>query len=305
MSRFVQQERFGGPEQLEVVERDEPHPGPGQVRVRVAAAGLNPVDWKVGQHEQVAQAFGVTLPAGFGHDLAGTIDELGEGVLDWSVGDRVFGGRRGAAVADHVVVEASALTRTPDGLDDEVAAALPIAARTADAAVGAVAPRPGETVLIGGAAGGVGVLATQLAVASGARVVATASASNHEFLRELGAEPVAYGDGLVERLRAIAPEGVDAAIDLHGTSTIDAALELGVDPGRISAIAAGPDVPAGVISTGGGGASEGALGRIAAALADGSMVLPIERSFPIERVREAVELQRGGHVRGKLVISMR
>ncbi|MCH1882075.1 NADP-dependent oxidoreductase [Agrococcus sp. ARC_14] len=305
MSRFVQQQRFGGPEQLEVVERDAPDPGPGQVRVRVAAAGLNPVDWKIGQSQQLAHVFGVTLPGGFGNDFAGTIDALGDGVLDWAVGDRVFGGRRGAAVADHVVAEAASLTRTPDGLDDEVAGSLQIAARTADAAVGAVAPLPGETVVIGGAAGGVGVLATQLAVASGARVLATASESNHDFLRELGAEPVAYGEGLVERLRAAAPEGLAAAVDLHGTTTIDAALELGVAPQRISAIAAGADAPAGVRRIGGGDASVGALGRIAAALADGSVVLPIERSFPIERIREAVELQRGGHVRGKVVVSMR
>lgn len=305
MSRFVQQQRFGGPEQLEVVERDAPHAGPGQVRVRVAAAGLNPVDWKVGQSEQVAAAFGVTLPAGFGNDLAGTVDEIGPGVEGWTVGDRVFGGSRGAAVADHAVVDPAKLTRTPDGLSDVVAGALQIAGRTADAAVGAVAPQPGETVLIGGAAGGVGVLATQLAVATGARVLASASETNHDFLRELGAEPVAYGEGLVERVRALATAGVDAAIDLHGTTTIDAALELGVAPQRIAAIAAGQGVPEGVIATGGQAASPGALERIAAALADGALVLPIEQTFPIERIREAVELQRAGHVRGKVVVTTR
>ena len=304
MSRFVQQQRFGGPEELELVVRDEPHAAPGQVRVRVAAAGLNPVDWKVGQSEQLARAFGVGLPAGFGNDLAGTIDELGEGVEGWAVGDRVFGGLRGAAVADHAVVDPAKLTRTPDGLSDELAAALQIAGRTADAAVGAVAPQPGETVLIGGAAGGVGMLTTQLAVATGARVVATASVVNHDFLGELGAEPVAYGEGLVDRVRALAPDGVDAAIDLHGTTTIDAALELGVAPQRISSIAS-DEVPDGVIATGGRAASAGALDRIAAALADGTLVLPIEQTFPLERIREAVELQRAGHVRGKVVVSMR
>lgn len=304
MSRFVQQQRFGGSEELELVVRDEPHAAPGQVRVRVAAAGLNPVDWKVGQSEQLARAFGVGLPAGFGNDLAGTIDELGEGVEGWAVGDRVFGGLRGAAVADHAVVDPAKLTRTPDGLSDELAAALQIAGRTADAAVGAVAPQPGETVLIGGAAGGVGMLTTQLAVATGARVVATASVVNHDFLGELGAEPVAYGEGLVDRVRALAPDGVDAAIDLHGTTTIDAALELGVAPQRISSIAS-DEVPDGVIATGGRAASAGALDRIAAALADGTLVLPIEQTFPLERIREAVELQRAGHVRGKVVVSMR
>lgn len=304
MSRFVQQQRFGGPEELELVMRDEPHAGPGQVRVRVAAAGLNPVDWKIGQSEQLARVFGIGLPAGFGNDLAGSIDELGEGVEGWAVGDRVFGGLRGAAVADHAVVDPAKLTRTPDGLSDELAAALQIAGRTADAAVSAVAPQPGETVLIGGAAGGVGVLTTQLAVATGARVLATASVVNHDFLRELGAEPVAYGEGLVDRVRALAPDGVDAAIDLHGTTTIEAALTLGVAPQRISSIAS-DEVPDGVIATGGGASSKGALDRIAAALADGTFVLPIEQTFPVERIREAVELQRAGHVRGKVVVSMR
>lgn len=303
MSRFVQQEQFGGPEALSVIDRQEPSAGAGQVRVRVAAAGLNPVDWKVGQSEEIARAFGVTLPSGFGNDFAGTIDELGEGVEGWQLGERVFGGSRGAAVADHVVVDPAKLARTPDGLDDRVAGSLQIAGRTADAAVAAVAPRAGETVLVGGAAGGVGVLVTQLAIAAGARVVATASDANHDFLRELGAEPIAYGEGLVERVRAIAPEGVEAAIDLHGTSTIDAALELGVAPERIASIAAGPNAPAGVIRTGGGDATEGALERIAEDLAEGALVLPIERAFPIERIREAVELQRGGHVRGKVVVT--
>lgn len=305
MSRFVRQERHGGAEALEVVERPEPHAGPGQVRVRVAAAGLNPIDWKIAQSEQVATAFGVSLPAGFGSDLAGTIDEVGEGVAAWSVGDRVFGGSRAAAVADHVIVDPASLTRTPEGLADPVAAALQIAGQAADAALAAAAPRAGETVLIGGAAGGVGVLTTQLAVATGARVLATASERNHEFLRELGAEPVAYGDGLVERVRALAPAGVSAAIDLHGTATIEAAVALGVAPERIAAIAAGPGVPDGVVRTGGGDARPGALERIAAALAEGSLVLPIERTFPIERIRDAVELQRAGHVRGKVVVTLR
>ncbi len=305
MSRFVRQERHGGVEQLEVVDRPEPHAGAGQVRVRVAAAGLNPVDWKIAQSERVARAFGVSLPAGFGSDFAGTIDEVGEGVHGWAVGDRVFGGNRGAAVADHVVVDPGTLTRTPSGLADEVAAALQIAGQTADAAIAAAAPRDGETVLIGGAAGGVGVLTTQLALETGARVLATASERNHDFLRELGAEPVAYGEGLAERVRALAPGGVDAAIDLHGTDTIEAAVALGVRPARIAAIAAGPDVPEGVVHTGGGDARPGALERIAAALATGSLVLPIERTFPIERIRDAVELQRGGHVRGKVVVSLR
>ncbi|HKT58208.1 MAG TPA: alcohol dehydrogenase catalytic domain-containing protein, partial [Microbacterium sp.] len=157
MSLFVQQQEIADPFVLEVIDRPEPHAGPGEVRVRVRAAGLNPVDWKIATHPAAAHAFGVTMPAGFGNDLAGEIDEVGDGVTGWAVGDRVYGGARGRAVAEHVVLDPATLERTPDGLSDEVAGTLQIAGRTADAAVHTVRVAAGDTVLIGGAAGGVGV----------------------------------------------------------------------------------------------------------------------------------------------------
>ncbi len=308
MSLFVQQSEFADPIPFEFVERAEPHAGPGEVRVRVSAAGLNPVDWKIAISPAMAEMFGVSLPnAGFGNDFSGVVDEVGEGVEGFAVGDRVFGGLRGFAVAEHIVLPVSDggenPVHTPDGLDDVRAAALEVAGHTADAVVAATALGKGDTVLIGGAAGGVGVLAVQLALAAGATVIATASESNHEFLRELGAVPTTYGNGLVDRVRALAPQGVDAAIDLQGTETVEAAIELGVSPARIAAIAA-HELPDGVIATGGRNATAGSLERIAQGLADGSFVLPIAATFPVAQLADAVALQRGGHVRGKVVVTL-
>jgi NADPH:quinone reductase-like Zn-dependent oxidoreductase len=197
----VVQEQFGGPEVLQVRDVAEPHAGPGEIRVRVAAAGLNPVDWKVAGSAEAAGRFGVTLPAGFGNDFAGVIDEVGDNVTGFATGDRVYGGARGRAVADYTVVRPGTdpLLHTPDGVDDATASTLVIAGRTADAVVAAIGVQAGDVVLIGGAAGGVGVFAVQLARRAGACVIGTASPAAFAFLRELGAEPVAYGDGLAAR----------------------------------------------------------------------------------------------------------
>ena len=305
MSRAVIQEQFGGPEVLEVRDVAEPHAGPGEVRIRVTAAGLNPVDWKVAASAEAAARFGVALPAGFGNDFAGVIDEVGDGVTGFAAGYRVYGGARGHAVADYTVVRPGTdpVLHTPDGVDDVTASTLVIAGRTADAVVATIGVRAGDTVLIGGAAGGVGVFAVQLAARAGARVIGTASLESFAFLRELGAEPVAYGDGLTDRVRALAPQGVTAAADMVGTETAQVALELGVQPGRIATIAAASP-PAGVRATGGRDATPGALERIAAAIAAGEFVVPIAATFPIEQARAAVELQRAGHVHGKVVITL-
>lgn len=304
MSIFLQQTQFSDPIDIETIDRPTPTPGAGEVLVRIHAAGLNPVDWKIATGAVPGKAFGVELPTGLGSDFAGQVEAVGEGVTDFASGDRVFGGARGKALAEHAVVPATDLHRTPDGLDDELAGALEIVATTADAAVAAVHPAQGETVLIGGGAGGVGVIAVQLAVAAGATVIATASEPNHEFLRSLGAVPTTYGDGFAERVHALAPDGVDAAIDLQGEETIRAALDLGVQPGRISAIAAGPSAPEGIVATGGAAAPDDALDRIAAQVADGSIVLPIQQTFPLDKTLEAIDLQRTGHVRGKIVVTI-
>jgi len=304
MTRKVVQDVFGGPEVLEVREVEEPHAGAGQVRVRVAAAGLNPVDWIVASSAQAAENFGVTLPTGFGNDFAGTVDEVGEGVTEFSVGDRVYGGARGHAVADYIVatIGKDALQRTPDGVSDEVASTLQIAGRTADAALAAIGIGAGDTLLVGGAAGGVGVFVVQLAQLAGARVIGTASEAAFEFLRNLGAEPVTYGEGLVERLQAIAPEGITAATDLYGTEAAFAALELGVPADRISTIAA-HDPALKAKAVGGRDAAPDALDRISALIAEGRLSVPIAARYPVEEIREAVAFQAERHAHGKVVVT--
>ncbi|WP_290061668.1 NADP-dependent oxidoreductase [Amycolatopsis solani] len=302
MSRAVVYEEFGGPEVLELREVPEPHAGPGEVRVRVAAAGLNPMDWGIAARPEAAAQFGITLPSGFGYDFAGVVDEVGPGVTAFAAGDRVHGGALGRAVADHVVVEVpGALFPTPDGISDEVASTLPVAGSSAAAALAAIGLRAGDTVLIGGAAGGVGIFAVQLAKLAGATVIGTASESTFGFLRELGAEPVAYGPGLADRVRAF---GVTAATDLFGTETAEAALALGVPPERISTIAAGPIPPGGVRATGGADAEPGALARITAAIVAGELTVPVAAVFPVEKIRDAVALQAGRHVHGKVVVTL-
>jgi len=308
LSRAVRFKSFGGPEALEIREVPVPQAGAGQIRVRVAAAGLNPMDWFMTSDAETAARFGLTLPCGFGTDYAGVVDQVGDGVSGFAVGDRVFGGALSRTVADHVVVDETGTIavggeahRTPDGVDDRTAATLAIAGCTAAAALAVVNPGPGDTVLIGGAGGGVGVVAVQLARLAGARVIGTGSPSSADALRSLGAEPVAYGEGLVDRVRALAPDGVTAALDLHGTDTVAAARELGVPDERITTIAGLVD---GITSANGANAAPGAIDEIADLVAAGRLRVPIAASFPVERIRDAVELQAGRHVHGKVVVDL-
>ena len=306
-SRAVQLASFGGPEVLNVREVPAPLAGSGQIRVRVTAAGLNPMDWFMTADADTAVRFGLSLPAGFGTDYAGVVDQIGEGVTGFASGDRVFGGALSRAVADFVVIDlaegiaANEVHHLPDGVDDRTGATLAIAGRTASAALAVVDPGPHDTVLIGGAAGGVGVFAVQLARLAGARVIGTGSATSSDFLRGLGAEPVAYGDGLADRVRALAPGGVTAAIDLYGTETVHAARELGVPDRRICTIAAQVD---GVASANGANAAPDALDKVARLVAAGRLRVPIAAGFPIDQVRRAAELQAGRHIHGKLVIDL-
>lgn len=304
MSRFVQYEEFGGPEVLRVVEVDPPEAGPGQVRVRVSVAGINPVDWKIFTGP-AASAYGASVPSGVGNDFAGVIDQVGEGVTTWQPGDEVLGGARNEAEADFVIIGADGLlVRTPTGLDPRVAGALTVVGRTAWASVASLRLTDADTVLISAAAGGVGVLAAQLARRTGATVVGTASEENHEFLRSLGVVPVAYGDGLVERLRAAAPRGFTAVLDNHGAQTIAVGLELGVPEARINTIAYhGTDYPE-VTHVGGAQATNDDLAHVAQLLAQGELVLPIDSEYPLERVAEAYERLMAGHLRGKIVLSL-
>lgn len=208
------------------------------------------------------------------------------------------------AVADFVVADLSRdeVVHTPTGVDDVTASTLAVAASAASAALSAAGVTNGDTILIGGAAGGVGVFAVQLAKLAGARVIGTASPSSFDFVRSLGAEPVEYGDGLVERVSALAPEGLTAAADLFGTEAASVALELGVARERVSTIAA-PGADLGVQATGGIDAAPGTLQQVADLIAAGSLVVPIAARYPIEQVQEAVALQASRHARGKVVIT--
>ncbi|MFJ6076140.1 NADP-dependent oxidoreductase [Streptomyces sp. NPDC093065] len=306
-SKAVRLESFGGPEVLGVQEIPAPQAGPGQVRVRVSAAGLNPMDWFMTADADTAARFGLSLPTGFGTDYAGVVDQVGDEVSGFVPGDRVFGGALSRAVAEFVVVDAAGGTaaneayHTPDGVDDRTAATLTIAGRTAAAALAVVNLGPDDTVLIGGAGGGVGVFAVQLARIAGARVVGTGSATSADFLRDLGAEPVTYGDGLADRVRALVPGGVTAALDLHGTETVHTARELGVPDDRICTIAGQVD---GVPAANGASATPSDLDEIARLVAASQLRVPIEASFPIKEIREAVELQASRRVKGKIVVDL-
>ncbi|WP_019927108.1 NADP-dependent oxidoreductase [Nocardia sp. BMG111209] len=309
MSRAVVYETFGGPEVLHLREVPEPHAGPGEIRIRVTAVGLNPMDWIIASNPQAAAAFGVTLPAGYGFDFAGVVDEIGTGTDEFTVGTRVFGGAMARAAADHIVVpippaRPDAVFRTPDGITDEVATTLPVAGLTAAAVLTAIGLRPGDTVLIGGAAGGVGIFAVQLAKLAGARVIGTAGAATAGFLRDLGAEPVTYGPGLADRVRELAPTGITAAADLFGIETAETALALGISPERIATIAAGPNPPGGVRATGGSQAGPDDLLRITDAIRRGDLTVPIAATFPLEKIADAVALQSDRHTHGKIVITV-
>src|SRR6202044_3382919 len=229
--KAVRFSQFGGPEVLEIVELPDPRPGPGQVRIAVRAAGVNPSDWKKRQGLMDTE-----LPQTLGYEAAGVGDELGAGVTEVAVGDRVFGfSADGAAQAELAVLAYYA--PIPPSLDFSAAAALPAAVETAARALDQLGVGSGSTLLINGASGSVGSAAVQLAVVRGARVIGTASPANHEYLRSLGADPVAYGEGLAGRVRALAPDGVDAALDVAGSGVLPELIELAGGPEHVVTIA--------------------------------------------------------------------
>jgi NADPH:quinone reductase-like Zn-dependent oxidoreductase len=304
MPRAVQYSRFGGVDVLEVNDVPAPRPGAGQVLVRVVAAGINPGEAKV-REGLFAQMWPSTFPSGQGSDLAGVVAELGSGVTGFAVGDEVIGFTdERAAQAELVVVEAANLTKKPAKVSWEVAGSLFVVGSTAYAAVRAVAPRRGETVVVSGAAGGVGSLVVQLARRTGARVVGIAGPANHDWLRDHGVVPVAQGDGLRERITAAAPDGVDAFVDTHGDGYVALAVELGVAPERIDTIADFAAIEK--FGVRGDGSAAGASAEVLAELADliqtGELDVPIAATYPLNEVREAYTELARGHTRGKIVL---
>jgi NADPH:quinone reductase-like Zn-dependent oxidoreductase len=302
MLKAVRFSQFGGPEVLEIVDLPDPHPGPGQVRIAVRAAGVNPSDWKKRKGLMDSE-----LPQTLGYEAAGVVDELGEGVADVAVGDRVFGfSADGAAQAELAVL--SWYAPIPPSLDFPGAAARPAAVETATRALDQLASGgeswSGRTLLINGASGSVGSAAVQLAVLRGAHVIGTASPANHTYLRSLGAEPVAYGEGLVERVRALAPDGVDLALDVAGSGVLPELIELAGGPEHVVTVADfGGAQEYGVrFSRGDTGRALYALAGIGELIESGGFSLPVAQTFPLAEVAEAHRVSEDGHVRGKLVL---
>jgi NADPH:quinone reductase-like Zn-dependent oxidoreductase len=297
--RAIQFTEFGGPEVLRVADLPEPHPAGGQIRVRVRAVGINPIDWKVRRG-----MMGGDLPKVTGQEVSGVVDELGEGVSEVAVGDEVFGpAAGGGGAAEYALLENWA--SIPASLDFAGAAALPVAVETASRTLDFVKVADGQTLLVNGAAGAVGIATVQFARERGARVIGTASPGNHDYLRSYGAEPTTYGDGLVERVRAIAPAGVDRAIDAAGGGALPALVELAGGPENVVTIADYEGAQAtGVTMTGGPGSVRAwyALAQAAELVQAGRFSLPVAETFPLEQIAQAHALSETGHVRGKLVL---
>jgi NADPH:quinone reductase-like Zn-dependent oxidoreductase len=297
--RAIQFTEFGGPEVLKVADLPEPHPAAGQIRVRVRAVGINPIDWKVR-----SGMMGGDLPKVTGQEVSGVVDEIGEGVSGVAVGDEVFGpAAGGGGAAEYALLENWAAI--PSSLDFAGAAALPVAVETAARTLDFVEVGDGQTVLVNGAAGAVGIATVQLARGRGARVIGTASPGNHEYLRTYGAEPTTYGDGLVERVRELSPDGVDKAIDDAGGGALPALVELAGGPENVVTIADYEGAQqTGVTMTGGAGSVRAwhALATAADLIEAGRFSLPVAQTFPLERIADAHALSETGHVRGKLVL---
>lgn len=298
--KAAQFRRFGGPEVLEIVDLPDPHPGPGQVRIAVRAAGINATEWKL---RKGVLDFGAALPQTTGRDVAGVVDEVGEGVTGVAVGDRVFGvSDDGAGAAELALLTHRAPIPRSLGFVD--AAGLPVALETATRSLDQLGVARGMSLLINGAAGGIGGTAVQLAVARGARVIGTTSAANHGYLRLLGAEPVTYGEGMAERIRALAPAGVDTALDVAGSGVLPALIDLAGGPQNVVTLADfdGAKQHGVRFSNGFQGHAFHALAEIGALIEAGRFWLPVERTYPLHEIAEAHRVSEQGHVRGRLVL---
>ncbi|MFI7439047.1 NADP-dependent oxidoreductase [Nonomuraea indica] len=292
---------FGGPEVLQVMELPAPVAGPGEVRVRVRAAGVQPFDAAVRAGWTPPGVTG-DLPRIPGNEFAGVVDQVGEDVTGVSLGQEVLGFSLLNSYAEYIVVPAGDVTPKPAGVPWEVAGALTAAVQTAELALDGLAVGAGDTLLVHGAAGAVGTAAVQIARSRGAVVIGTAREENHEHLRELGAVPVVYGDGLADRVRALAPGGVHAALDGAGGAALDVSLELVKDRDRIvTLVEHGKAAELGVQVVRGTRTAE-RLGRYAALYAEGRLKFPVRRTYRLEQAADAHREIETGHGRGKIVL---
>ncbi|GHF18976.1 NADP-dependent oxidoreductase [Pseudolysinimonas yzui] len=302
MSHAALYHRTGTPDVLVVEDVGDIEPGAGEVAVRVRAAGLNPVDAKLRSGFIPSDA---PFPRRIGSDLAGTVEAVGPGAAyadgtPIAVGDEVFG-RAAGSIAERVVALASELARRPERLAGEVAGGLNVAGLTAVSCLATAPIGPGDTVLVGGATGAVGLLVCQLARAEGATVFGTAAPRNHDFLRAIGVQPVAYGAGLAER---VAPLGrVTAVIDCHGREALDAGVALGVPVDRMVAIAAYAALDElGVLNVERAARTTANLAKLGEAIADGRLVFPVAATFTLDEVAAAFRALESSHQPGKIVL---
>jgi NADPH2:quinone reductase len=303
-TRAVRFDSYGGPEVLYVTDIERPEPGAGEVLVEVRAAGINPGEAGI-RTGALHERFPATFPSGEGSDLAGVVIEVGNGVSDFAVGDEVLGfSFQRSSHATHASVPVNQLIHKPAELSWEVAGSLYVVGATAYAAVRAVAPQSGETVAVSAAAGGVGSLVVQLLALQGVRVLGIASSANAEWLRTHGVEPVEYGDGLADRLRQAAPDGVDAFIDLFGPDYVQLAVDLGVPRERINTIISfAKAAEVGAKTEGSAEASTPAvLQEIADLIASGALDFDVAATYPLDRVVDAFEELEQRHTHGKIVL---
>jgi NADPH:quinone reductase-like Zn-dependent oxidoreductase len=292
---------FGSPEALRIIELEDPQAGPGEIRVRVRAAGIGPADCAV-RRGWTLPGTTVELPLILGQDFAGTVDQVGEGVSGLTVGSDVLGFRTFGCHAEYLVVPANQAVKKPSEMPWAVAGAFPGGAQTAHTTLQSLNVGGGDVVLIHAAAGAVGTVAVQLARLVGATVIGTASERNHDYLRSLGAIPITYGDGLVERVRALVPGGVDAVVDTMGGDTLLASLELVKDRDRIGSIVDPPTaVRLGVRAV----RSDRSATRLTELLEfyrRGDLRVTIWKTFPLEAVADAHREVETRHRRGKIVL---
>ena len=299
--KAVQFSVYGGPQVVRLVEVEAPHAAPGQVRIAVRAAGVNPSDWKRrdGQYRDFED---VTFPAGFGVEASGVVDEIGPGVASVSLGDPVFGFGENT-MAQYALL--SHWAHKPDDLSFEVAGGLPVIVDTATRALDEVGVRSGQTLLVSGAAGGIGSAVLQFARLRGIAVIGTASAPKHDYLRGLGAMPTTYGPGLAARVRELAPRGVDAALDLAGSGVIPELIEIVGDPSHVLSVADFSAEQHGAkFSHGPPKDPEKILADVARLCSEGLFGLHVDQVFPLEQAAEAQEVSAQERVTGKLVISL-
>ena len=303
--KAVRFDEYGPVAVLDVRDVPIPEAGPGQVLIRVKAAGINPGEAKIREGFLHAM-WPATFPSGQGSDFAGVVERLGPGVTAVAERDEVIGWvDTRSSQAEYVVASEDDLAPRPSGLPWEVAGAIPVAGFTAWAMVRAVDVKPGDTVVVAGAAGGVGSLAVQLAKRAGATVIGLAGPSNHDWLKRHDVLPVAYGDGVVDRIREAAKTQVDAFLDTYGGDYVELALnDLAVSPERIDSVTR-PDAAAkyGIkVDGNGAGASAATLEKLAGLIAAKELELPIARTYPLADVATAYTQLAKGHIRGKIVL---